>query len=257
MRNEKSNNIKHPIKSKKMIKISAVIAAKNEGDGIARIIKSVKPYVDEIIVIDGHSTDNTKAIVKKEHAQFYLDDGKGRGNALMIGFQKARGDIIVIFDADGSHEASDIPALIKTIQHGADLAICSRRTGGSFDAEITIGGLIRSFGADMLTYLTNIRFQTKFTDIIYSFRAIRKEIAISLPLKMQGFSTEQETVILCLHRGHLVQEIPSREKARGWGESKLQTIVGIKLLATLLLMLYGQNFLYKPEELMYHKKSLK
>ena len=226
------------VKKRKAVEVTVLIAAKNEGAGLMEIIRSIRPYADEIILVDGNSTDNTKEIAQKEHVRFFLDHGKGRGDALQIGIKESEGSIIVFFDADGSHEASDIPHLIEAIKKGADLAICSRRTGGSFDAEITVSGMIRSVGADVLTYLLNKRFNTHFTDIIYSFRAMKAASAKKLPLTAEGFTVEQEMVALACYHHYTVVEIPSREKARGWGESKLKTIAGIKLFGSLAKLLF-------------------
>lgn len=222
----------------KNIHISVLIVAKNEGEGLSRIIQSVRRYADEIILVDGHSSDLTSVIAKKERIRFFLDHKKGRGDALKIGIREARGDILVIFDADGSHDAKDIPTLIRTIEKGSDLVICSRRTGGSFDASITIPGLIRSVGSDMLTYFLNKRFHTDYTDILYSFRALNTVSAKKLPLTADGFAIEQEMVVLACKMKYQITEIPSREKARGWGESKLKTTGGIRLFFELMKQLY-------------------
>lgn len=215
----------------KNARVSIIIAAKNEGEGLDRILQEVKPYGEDILVVDGHSTDHTKQIAKKHNARYFLDNKKGRGDALKIGIRHAKGKVIVFFDADGSHESKDIPHLIKPILNNtADLVICSRRTGGSFDATITLSGMLRSFGSDLLVYIVNKRFGTNFTDIIYSFRALNATKAKTLPIDADGFEVEQEMVISAIRNGFRIREIPSREKARGWGVSKLRTIAGSKLL---------------------------
>src|SRR3990172_364271 len=132
-------------------KVSIVIACKNEGEGIARILKSVKKYSDDIIVIDAHSNDGTKEATKELGGRFFLDNKKGRGDALKIGIKKAKKDIIVFFDADGSHNERDIPNFVSPIlKKEADLVIGSRRTGGSSDLTINLTGIIRSAGCDFL-----------------------------------------------------------------------------------------------------------
>ncbi|MEK9178438.1 MAG: glycosyltransferase family 2 protein [Patescibacteria group bacterium] len=110
--------------SYKKSKASIVIACKNEGEGILRILSSIKKYSEDIIVVDGHSNDGTKEIVNKFGARFFLDNKKGRGDALKIGIKKAKNEIVVFFDADGSHEARDIPGLVGPIlANKADLVI--------------------------------------------------------------------------------------------------------------------------------------
>lgn len=220
-------------------KITIIIPTKDEGQGIQKILQSVKPYANEIIVVDGHSKDNTKEIVSKFGAKFILDNKLGRGDGVRIGIKAAKNDIIVFFDADGSHEAKDIPRLIAPIlKKQADMVIASRRTGGSFDLNMNFAGVLRSAGADLLATLVNHRYKTRLSDVLYSFRAMRKSAANSINLTSNDFCIEQEMVVKSLKKGHKIVEIPSREKARGWGSSKLSTIAGIKFVFVLLRDMY-------------------
>lgn len=220
-------------------RVSVVICAKDEGAGLTRIIRSVRPYANEIIVVDGHSTDHTATIAKSEHVRYFLDHGKGRGDGVRVGLAAAKHKIVVLFDADGSHEAADIPTLIAPIIKGkADMVITSRRTGGSFDRKMNVDALIRSAGSDILTMMVNHAFHTNFTDILYSFRSIRTSSVPMLHLSANGFAIEQEMVVSALKRGLRITEIPGREKARGWGQSKLKTANGICLFLDLCKRLY-------------------
>src|SRR3990167_706443 len=111
-------------------KVSIIIACKNEGEGIKKVLESVRKYSNDIIVVDGHSEDGTREIVKKFGARFFLDNEKGRGDALKIGIKKEKNDIALFFDADGSHDEKDIPNFVRPIlATKADLVIGSRRTG--------------------------------------------------------------------------------------------------------------------------------
>lgn len=220
-------------------KVSIVIACKNEGEGIKKILDSVKKYSNDIIVVDAHSNDGTKETVKRFGARFFLDNKKGRGDALKIGIINAKKSVLVFFDADGSHEEKDIPNFVNPILKGsADLVVGSRRTGGSFDVNVSFAGVVRSAGSDFLVSLVNQRFKSKLTDILYSFRAIKASTARKIILKSDDFGIEQEMVVSCLKDGYKVSEIPSREKAREWGKSKLKTITGIKFILSLLRQLY-------------------
>lgn len=224
------------------MKTTICVVAKNEAEGIVGVIRSVKKYADEVIVIDGHSTDGTGLLASREGVRVLRDHGLGRGDGVRAGLAHATGDIVVLFDADGSHEPRDIPKLTEPIVDGkADLVIASRRTGGSFDRQMNLDSLVRSFGADILTMLVNLRFGTQLTDVIYSFRALRASLVKNLPLHSNGFAIEQELVIACLRSRYKVLEIPSREFARRWGEPKLATANGIGLLLTLLWQLFGPH----------------
>lgn len=219
--------------------VTIVISAKNEEGGIGKVLASVKKYGDELIVVDGHSKDKTLAIARQMEVKVFLDHGKGKGEAMRLGVEKAKGEMIVFFDADGSHEEKDILKMIKLLQNDkADFVIGSRRTGGSFDVQINFIGMVRAAGADFLTMLVNRYFQTCLTDILYSFRAIKREVFEDLNLKCDGFGIEQEMVVKSLKKGYRLVEIPSREKRRGWGKSKLHTLTGVKLLFQLVKQLY-------------------
>ena len=219
----------------KKLPISIVIPAKNEGGGIGNIIKSVLPYSGDVIVVDGHSTDNTKEVARALGVRFYLDNKRGKGDAMKVGVVRAKHDVIIFFDADGSHNKNDIPAMAGLLlSKKVDFVMGSRRTGGSFDLNMSLTGIIRSAGCDFLVMLINKRFHTKLTDVLYSFRGIRKPVFKKLNLREDGFGVEQEMVMQCLKKGYKITEIPSRESARGWGSSKLRTITGLRFLIMIL-----------------------
>ncbi len=219
--------------------ITIIVPAKNEGEGLKKILSRIKKYSKQIIVVDGHSEDETKKISISEGVQYILDGGIGKGEGVRRGFKKATGEIIVVFDADGSPSEKDIPKLITPIVNNqADLVVGSRRTGGSFDANISLEGILRTAGSDLLVLLVNKKFKTNLTDILFSFRAIRKSMLRNLKLKSNGFDIEQETVAEALRNGYRVLEVPIRENARQWGKSKLTTIMGVRLLISLLKELY-------------------
>ena len=209
--------------------LSIVLPTKNEAEGIERVLESLKPYSDDIIVVDGHSNDGTREIAEKCGVRFVLDNQRGYGDAIKVGIKEARRDILVFFVGDGSNEPKDIPNLIQPIlDKRADLVIGSRRKGGSEDVEISLTGMIRAGGCDILTLILNYRWKVNLTDGINGYKAIRREVALSLGLTSDDFVIEQEEVIKCLKKGYKILEIPTHEYARGWGSSKLQTIMGIK-----------------------------
>jgi len=88
---------------KNELKIVAVIPTKNEEEGIGKVIKEVKPYVDEIYIVDCNSVDRTREIAKKLGAKIVIEPRKGYGRAYKTGFKKVKADIIVTLDADGSY----------------------------------------------------------------------------------------------------------------------------------------------------------
>jgi len=211
--------------------VSIIIPAKNEGEGIGKVIEQVKPYADEVIVVDGHSQDGTKEIAESLGVRYVLDNKKGRGDAVKVGINHAKYETLLFFDADGSHDPKDIPIFLQPLKDGsADMVIGSRRTGGSLDVKINFTGIVRVAGCDLLVMLINSRWKANLTDVLYSFRAIKKNVAKDLNFKANDFYIEQEMVVKCLKKKYRIKEIPSREFARGWGKSKLNTFQGLKFL---------------------------
>ncbi len=210
-----------------MDKITIVIPTKNEEGNIEKVIKEVKKYADELLMIDGHSKDKTREIAIKNKVKVILDPGKGKGSGIRTGIKHAKHNIIVFIDADLSHEPTDIPKLVKPIIDGkAHMVIASRRRGGSDDLDMNKfrDGFLRQLGNDLLTLIINKRWNANLTDIENGFRAIRKDIALKLNLNAKDFDIEQEMVQKCLKKGFIIKEVPSHEYARAAGKSKLGTL---------------------------------
>jgi dolichol-phosphate hexosyltransferase len=205
-------------------KISVILCARNEAPGMESVIQSVRPFADEIVVVDGHSADGTAEIARKAGAVVCLDNGRGKGDAYQVGIQKASGDILVFMDADGSHDPADIPVLVDPIESGtADLVIASRHRGGSDEWQGDIPTYIRHMGSGFLSIVINYRWKSNLTDVLNGFRAARREIAVKVPLRAMGFDVEQHMIVQFLKYGYKVMEVGSHEYCRKWGVSKLPT----------------------------------
>jgi glycosyltransferase involved in cell wall biosynthesis len=215
--------------------LTIIIPAKDEGAGIKRIINSIKIYSDDVIVVDANSKDGTMELCEELGVTYLIDDGRGKGAAMKIGVDKAKYEDILFFDADGSHNEKDVPEFIRLLKDtDFDMITASRRTGGSLDIDLSLGGFIRSTGCDFLVFLVNIRYKSKLTDVLYSFRAIRKNKWLTLDLKEPGFGIEQEMIMNALAQQFKIIEIPSREHRRAWGSSKLNTSQGLYFIWMIL-----------------------
>ena len=203
-------------------RVTVVIPAKDEEGLIAEIVDAVKPYADEVLVVDGHSRDRTRDIAAEHQARVILDHGKGKGEALRLSIAEATGDIVVFIDADGSHEPEDIPAMVAPIQAGqADLVVGSRGKGGSDELHGTLEQLIRYVGSQLIMLGINYRWNVRLTDSQNGFRAIRRDVGRRLRLTSNLTTIEQEMMMKALKQGFRVTEVPSHEYERRWGTSKV------------------------------------
>ncbi len=205
------------------VKVSVVIPAKNEAPTIRDIIREAKKHAFEVLVIDGNSEDATRKIAEEEGAIVFQDAGKGKGMAVRLGIEKARGDVIVFIDADGSHDPKDIPKLILPIfpKDEADMVIASRGKGGSDELMGDIDKCLRQIGSEIIVLMIVLRWRQKLTDAQNGFRAIKAGLAKSLDLKEKISTIEQEMVMKVLKKGCRISEVPSHEYARKYGTSAI------------------------------------
>ncbi len=203
-------------------KITAVIPIKNESATIKDVITGVKPFADELLVVDGHSTDTSRDVAETLGARVILDHGKGKGDGIRVGIQEASGDILVFIDADGSHDPNDIPRLVQPILDGkSDMVIGSRMTGGSDELHGDISRFIRMTGSHVLLLMINYRWNVRLTDCQNGFRAIKTDVARKINLQEDLHTIEEEMVMKCLKHGYVVSEVPSHEYERKYGTSTL------------------------------------
>ena len=113
-------------------RISLVVPTLNEASNISYVFSNIPELVDEIVVVDGDSTDGTreKILKHRKDAKIIIEKTKGKGSAIKKGFNHATGDIIVMMDADGSHNPMEIPQLIEPLLNGYDVAKASRMLAG-------------------------------------------------------------------------------------------------------------------------------
>ncbi len=204
-------------------KVTVVISTRNEEAGIGDIISYCRPYADELLVIDGHSTDQTRAIAAELGARVVLDSGKGKGAAIRQAIREVTGEIIVFIDADYSHHPADIPRLVVPILRGeADHVVGSRPRGGSDELHGDFEKFMRAIGSDIITLGINYRFGVRLTESQNGFRAIRTAAARQLKLKEKITTIEQEMTIKTLRRGLRIIEVPTHEYKRRFGDSKIK-----------------------------------
>ncbi|MBI1375919.1 MAG: glycosyltransferase [Frankiales bacterium] len=226
-------------------RVSIVVPARNEAKNLEVVLPEL-PEVHEVILVDGHSTDGTIETARRVMPDIRVvqQTRRGKGNALACGFMAATGDIVVMFDADGSADPREITRFVAALVEGADFAKGTRfvKNGGSED--IT---RIRKMGNWFLNTTTNVSFGTRYTDLCYGYNAFWRDIVGVLDLadpsipdveggKLWGDGFEIETIINCrvAAAGLRITEVPSVERLRIFGESNLHAVRdGFRVLRTI------------------------
>jgi len=202
--------------------ISLIIPCRNEAQNLELLLPAVTGLAEEVLIVDGNSTDHTRQLAEKYGVGFILDDGRGKGAAVRLGIERASRNVIVLMDADMSHDPRDILALAKPIlDDQADLVLGSRMHGGSDEFVATTNEVVRLFGNIGLTWLINLRCGSKLSDSQNGFRAARTSLLRSLRLTSRKHTIELEMIMRALRAGVRVIEVAAHESARRFGTSQL------------------------------------
>jgi dolichol-phosphate mannosyltransferase len=202
--------------------ITAVIPARDEAPSIVSIIERTRPFVAEVVVVDGHSTDGTPQLAAQAGARVVVDRGRGKGDAIRVVRDEVRTPITVLLDADGSHWPEDIPRVVAPILRGeADHVSASRLMGGSSELHGGFDEFLRLTGSSFITACINWRFRVRLSESQNGFRAIRTDVLRQLPLVEDLTTIEQEMIIRTLRAGLRMAEVPSHEYPRAHGTSHI------------------------------------
>lgn len=203
-------------------KVSVIIPARNEENCIGRLIDEIeRSLVDEVVVVDGSSNDNTIEEAGKKGAIVVNQEGTGYGSAVQQGISKSTGDILILMDADGSHDPKYVPDLLSKVEEGYEYVMGSRYAKGARSDDDT---LIRWFGNKLFTSLTNIIHGTNVTDSIYTYNAIPREAYNRIGATSEGFEYCTEILVKASKAGLKFAEIPVVERERFAGESKVNAL---------------------------------
>jgi len=179
-----------------------------------------------------HCSDRTEELAREKGASVCANlSGPGKGNAIKAALSGSSGDIIVMLDADGSHDPKDLGMLLKTIDDGFPLVIASRALGGSDEYE-----RVRLFGNTFFTLLVCFLFKVRLTDSLNGYKAFRKDILNEgRKLRSSGFEIEIELLYKALTFKASVGEIKSHERQRMGGKMKSHTFFdGMRFLRAIL-----------------------
>jgi glycosyltransferase involved in cell wall biosynthesis len=199
--------------------VTVVIPARNEARSLPHVLRQL-PADYEVIVVDGNSEDGTPEVAARlrPDARVVTQVGRGKGDALRLGFALAKGDVIVMIDADGSTDPGEMPKFIEALGADVDLAKGSRFAAGGGSEDITF---IRRLGNTVLASLVNWLFGTTYSDLCYGYAAFRRRCLPILMLDCNGFEFETLMNVRAARAGLRVVEVPSYERSRLHGVSNL------------------------------------
>jgi glycosyltransferase involved in cell wall biosynthesis len=230
-------------------RVSVVVPTLNEARNLPYVFSRLPADIHELIVVDGHSVDETVAVARQLWPDVVVvqQTRRGKGNALACGFEAATGDIIAMVDADGSTDPGEIPRFVDALLSGADFAKGTRFAPGGGSSDIT---RLRRLGNRMLAAMVNRCYGTRYSDLCYGFNVFwRKHVPVldldinSPPSpygdgRLWGDGFEIETLIhmRVAEEGLRVAEVPSFEHPRIYGVSNLDAFSdGLRVLTIILV----------------------
>jgi glycosyltransferase involved in cell wall biosynthesis len=232
-------------------KVSVVIPTLNEARNLPHVFSKLPPALHEVIIVDGHSVDDTIAVTRRlrPDVRIIKQSRSGKGNALACGFAVATGDIIAMVDADGSADPAEIPRFVRALLDGADFAKGTRFAPGGGSSDIT---RLRRLGNRMLSGLVNVLCGTQYSDLCYGYNAFwRRHVPVfgldtESPVPADGtriwgdgFEVETLINIRIAQAGLDVTEVASYEHPRIHGVSNLNAFRdGRRVLRTILVERY-------------------
>ena len=234
------------------MKVTLLIPVLNEIVGMKAIMPQVKrEWVDQILFIDGQSTDGTVDYIKEHGYEYVVQQKKGMRNAYMESLPFIKGDVILTFSPDGNSVVEKIPECIAKMKEGYDMVIVSRYAQGakSYDDDA-----VTSFGNKMFTTFINLFHKGNYTDAMVIYRAYKKNLIYELDLDKEESYIKEEKLfktviswepllsIRAAKRRLKVTEIPGDEPAREGGVRKLQVL---KWGAAYMFEVFREVFIWK------------
>jgi len=211
--------------------VCILIPTLNEGPTVGNVVREFKALgYQNILVIDGKSTDNTVKTAREAGAQVRTQSGKGKGNAIIEAFEIIEQPYILMLDGDGTYSAKDAEKMLTPLFLGFDQVIGDRL----INAEEGSFSRINLFGNHMLNLLFKIAHSRDLHDILSGYRAFTKLAIHQMHLKESGFEIETEISVEAVRNGQRIMVVPIRYLRRPGTATKLSPFHdGIKIVSTI------------------------
>jgi glycosyltransferase involved in cell wall biosynthesis len=215
------------------LKTTLLVPVLNEIVGLQQIMPQIeKNWVDEIVILDGGSTDGTVEYARSQGYTVVVQKEKGLRSGYLEALPFIHGDVIITFSPDGNSIAALIPALIAKMKENYDMVIVSRYLSGAVSED---DDAVTAFGNWLFTTMINLLHGGRYTDSMVMFRAYKRELISALDLDQDStyaperlfgtrISWEPILSVRCAKRKLKVGEIPGDEPPRLGGERKLQVV---------------------------------
>jgi glycosyltransferase involved in cell wall biosynthesis len=237
----KGSGFRAPNKGHK-IGVLAGIAAYNEARYVGSIVLQARQYVDEVIVVDDGSTDNTAKVAELAGATVIRhDENRGKGAAIqsiLAEAKKRNPDTLVLLDADAQHDPNEIPILIKPISEGFDLAI------GSREAQKDKTPRYRRIGNKFILRSARLASKANASDSECGFRAFSRRAMSELELKENGMAISEETIVRAADKNLKMTEVPISNIYTKDGSTLHPIKHGIDVLSRIIVMISQRRPLF-------------
>lgn len=224
------------------VKVLAGIAAYNEARYVGSIVLQARQYVDEVIVVDDGSRDNTATVAALAGATVIRHtENRGKGAAIQSIIAEARRrnpDVLVLLDADAQHDPREIPNLVKPISEGFDLVI------GSREAQDDKTPRFRRIGKKVISSSTRFASKTNVFDSESGFRALSPEAINKLELQEKGFAIESEMITRAAAKNLKITEVPISNIYTTDGSTLNPIRHGIDVLSRIIVMISQRRPLF-------------